>query len=146
MTAAILGWLIPQAAESFFGRYWKLIAIGIALLIIAGLVGTAWLFKAQRDAARAEAALQAQTAQIYLEANRKNAALFDRYRAEAQRNAEISAARERKARAEAKLLGDMYAKVVNAPESDNGPVAPVLRDAVRGLLDLGPAGDPVPAR
>lgn len=141
----ILGWLIPSAATTFLGRYWKLIAIGVAVLIIVGLVGLAWIFKLERDAARDRAARAEQTAQLYLEANRKNAALFDRYRAEAERNAAISAARERKARAEAKLLGDMYAKVINAPESDDGPVAPVLRDAARGLLELG-AGDPVPAR
>lgn len=140
MISAILAWLIPQAATSFLGRYWKLIALAVALLAIAALVFTILLFKAQRDGARAEAALAQRNAEIYLEVNRRNVESLGRLnqemaRARASAEAELAAANGR-----AKLFADIAAEIANAPVSINPPVGPRLQlvyDRMRGQAAAG---------
>jgi hypothetical protein len=102
---------------------------GLLLLAIAG----AWSFRAQRDAARVEAAMATRTAVA-------NAEALANATAEHERQVAALAVEAERARAQATRLGTNLEALRRDPSHATG-AAPVLRDAVERLR-AGRAGDP----
>lgn len=110
-------------------------------LVLGGLMllalGGAWTFRAQRDAARVEAATAARTAAA-------NAEALARATAEHERQLAVLASEAERARAQATRLGANLEALRRDPSHATG-AAPVLRDAVERLRAGRTAGDPARA-
>ena len=103
---------------------------GLLLLAIAG----AWSFRAQRDAARVEAAMATRTAAA-------NAEALARATAEHERQVAVLTSEADRARVQAARLGTNLEALRRDP-SHATSAAPVLRDAVERLRAGRAAGDP----
>ncbi|MBX6745311.1 MAG: hypothetical protein IRY87_25030 [Acetobacteraceae bacterium] len=125
MGAAILAILSRHAAP---------IALGGARLISAG---SAWHFRAQRDAARLDAATATRTAEA-------NAAALARATAEHARHIAALTGEAERARARAACLGADLEALRRDPSHAAG-AAPVLRAAVERLRASRSAADPAAA-
>ena len=125
MGAAILGLL---------GRH--ALPIGLAATFAVTAL-TAWHFRAQRDAARVDAATATRTAEA-------NAAALARATAEHARHIAALTGEAERARAQAARLGANLEALRRDPSHAAG-AAPVLRDAVERLRAGRTAGDPAAA-
>jgi hypothetical protein len=123
--AAILGLL---------GRH--AVPIGLAAAVAMTAL-TAWHFRSQRDAARAEAAVVSRTAEA-------NAAALSHATAEHARHIAALAGEAERARAQASRLGANLEALRRDP-SHAASAAPVLRAAVERLRAGRAAGDPAAA-
>jgi hypothetical protein len=110
------------------------IAMGLALLISAG---SAWQFRAQRDAARLNAAMASRAAEA-------NAAALAQATAEHARHIAVLTGEAERARAQAARLGANLEALRRDPSHAAG-AASVLRDAVERLRAGRTAGDPAAA-
>ena len=122
MGAAILALLTRHALP---------LALGSAILFSAA---AAWHFRAQRDAARLDAATASRTAEA-------NAAALAQATAEHARHIEALTGEAERARAQAARLGANLEALRRDPSHATG-AAPVLRDAVERLRASRTAGDP----
>jgi len=125
MGAAILG---------LFGRH--ALPIGLAAAVAMTALA-AWHFRAQRDAARVDAATATRTAEA-------NAAALARATAEHARHIAALTGEAERARAQAVRLGTNLEALRRDPSHATG-AAPVLRDAVERLRAGRTAGDPAAA-
>lgn len=122
---------------------------GILIALIAGGIGGTWIYigklRAERDAARLEvAAAQADLARLSA-ANQANLRALDRLEMErvlALRRLESSAAEISRLQ---NTLGLALGGIADAPETHDGPVAPLFLDAARRVRqhqqDRAAAGD-----
>ena len=125
MGAAILALLTRHALP---------LALGSAILFSAA---AAWHFRAQRDAARLDAATASRTAEA-------NAAALAQATAEHARHIEALTGEAERARAQAARLGANLEALRRDPSHAAG-AAPVLRDAVERLRASRTTGDPAAA-
>ncbi|HEY8343329.1 MAG TPA: hypothetical protein VIK75_10125 [Calditerricola sp.] len=123
-----MGWLISVAGRIL--PYWRWLAAGVVLIAVAA--GGIWVrgLIAERDelrtrAAALEADLHMRDRLIILQRQAMAAADADRARAE-KADRQLQANRE---------------EVIRAPETDDGPVAPVLARALERLRQQAGAGD-----
>ena len=107
------------------------LALGSAILLS---VAAAWHFRAQRDAARLDAATATRSAEA-------NAAALARATAEHARHIAALTGEAERARAQAARLGANLEALRRDPSHAAGAV-PVLRDAVERLRASRSAGDP----
>jgi precorrin-2 methylase len=110
------------------------LALGGAILLS---VTAAWHFRAQRNAARFDAATASRVAEA-------NAATLARATAEHARQLEALTSEAARARIQAARLGANMEAIRRDPSHAAGP-APVLRDAVERLRASRTAGDPAAA-
>ncbi|WP_137128056.1 hypothetical protein [Roseomonas sp. HF4] len=122
------------AILSLLGRHALPIGLAAAVLLYAT---AAWHFRAQRDAARLDAATASRTAEA-------NAAALAQVTAEHARHIAALTGEAERARALAKRLGANLEALRRDPSHATG-AAPVLRDAVDRLRAGRTAGDPAAA-
>jgi hypothetical protein len=117
---------------------WRLVIWGAAALAIGGAVW--WVMGLRSDLAAARAEAENLSAALTIERDARAALVQERDRIVAALEAAQAAASARAART-ARLRED----IARAPDSDDGPVAPVLRGALDGLRHPDPAaGDHPP--
>ena len=114
----------------FFLSNWKWIAGGLAILLIGGWIV---LLKFQlhfaeksRMLAEAESMQWQQTADQYLKANIESQAAFEQYKIEAQQWADIARKSLEEQSRQARITNQLRKDILNAPESDNKNVGPIL--------------------
>lgn len=113
-------------------------AVPLGLAAAVAMTGlTAWHFRAQRDAARLEAATASRTAEA-------NAAALSRVTAEHARHIAALTGEAERASAQAARLGANLEALRRDP-SHAADAAPVLRDVVERLRASRTAGDPAAA-
>ena len=122
------------AILALLGRHALPIGLAAAFAVTAL---TAWTFRAQRDAARLDAATATRTAEA-------NAAALARATAEHARHIAALTGEAERARAQAVRLGANLEALRRDPSHATG-AAPVLRDAVERLRAGRTAGDPAAA-
>ena len=123
--------MIGTTILALLGRHALPIGIAAAILLSAA---AAWHFRAQRDAARLDAAMASRTAEA-------NAAALARATAEHARHIAALAGEAERARAQAVRLGANLEALRRDPSHAAG-AAPVLRDAVERLRAGRTTGDP----
>lgn len=123
MTGAAIGALLSRHT----------VPLLLGSLVLLSLLG-AGHFRAQRDAARLEAAAASRTAEA-------NAAALARATAEHDRHIAALTSEAERARAQASRLGANLEAIRRDPSHATG-AAPVLRDAVERLRASRTAGDP----
>ncbi|MBX6744578.1 MAG: hypothetical protein IRY87_21310 [Acetobacteraceae bacterium] len=122
------------AILALLGRHALPIGLAAAILFSAA---AAWHYRAQRDAARLDAATASRTAEA-------NAAALARAIAEHARHIAALTGEAERARAQAERLGANLEALRRDPSHAAG-AAPVLRDAVERLRANRTAGDPTAA-
>jgi len=121
--------------------------IAIVIAVVVGVFGL-WLYinglNADIETLKAQKAIAQKNLAIASEVARRNAESAQRLLEDAKRR-EAALMRERDAyAARAAHLHSMIGEIKNAPEVENGPVAPVLRDTLdrlRHLIDPAAGGD-----
>ena len=122
---------LPLIGRFLLGNLkWLLIGAGVAVLVVAGLVMLDRLADARADAVHWRAETE-----TWKRANEANLQALDRFKVEAARaevvlRQEAAAARER-----VRVVTIIKKEVADAPETDNGPVAPVLGRALDRLRE-----------
>lgn len=116
-----------------------------ASLLVTGVVYGYFTLKHRATAAQLEAAttlIDVQQAQLTAakNVNDQNMAAIEAIKADLQRQAGIAAAAQAAERKRTAELNAAKRKIQDAPKTDDGPVAPVLRNALDGLQP--PVGNP----
>lgn len=118
-----------------------------ASLALTGIVYGYFTLKHRATTAQLEAAttlIDVQQAQLTAakNVNDQNMAAIEAIKADLQRQAGIAAAAQAAERKRTAELNAAKKRIQNAPTTDDGPVAPVLRNALDGLQP--PVGNPAP--
>ena len=118
-----------------------------ASLALTGIVYGYFTLKHRATTAQLEAAttlIDVQQAQLTAakNVNDQNMAAIEAIKADLQRQAGIAAAAQAAERKRTAELNAAKRKIQDAPKTDDGPVAPVLRNALDGLQP--PVGNPPP--
>ena len=126
----MIAWLLPLGRFLLGNLKWLLVGAAVAALIAAGLVMLDRLADARADAVH----WRAETT-TWQRANEATLQALDRFKAEAARAEEALRQEAAAARARVKIVTIIKKEIADAPDSDNGPVAPVLGRALNRLRE-----------
>jgi len=120
---------------SFFTKGWVWI---VGAGIIAAVGGFVWKVREHinNDAARETERIELRGTLTEEQRRAREAQTeFDRQRADERRDHDVALAGVREEARRSGYYAAMRVRITNAPQEDDGPVAPVLRDALRGVRD-----------
>lgn len=126
-------WLLSLAG-GLLGGWKKWALVGLAVLAVAGYV---LLLRAQVAEARLDAAQAQHRAALWEGAAETNRKALDRLRADTERAQAEMAATHRAALARLERRTRILQEIADAPETDDGPLAPVLSRALERLRQQG---------
>lgn len=122
-------WLL-SLASGLLGGWKKWALLGLAVLAVAGYV---LLLRAQVAEARLDAAQAQHRAALWQDAAETNRQALDRLRADTEKAQAEMAATHRAALARLERRTRILQEIADAPETDDGPLAPVLSRALERL-------------